>query len=464
MKWTGEAIAAATGGRLHGSNGAAGPILTDTRKDLAGSWFLALAGERFDAHTFGAQAAAAGAVGAVFAHPVEGWTGPWVEVADTTRALQDLGRAARARITAPVVGLTGSAGKTTTRGLIATALGQLGPVHQTVGNLNNHLGVPMTLLATPDDAAAVVLEMGTSGHGEIAVLADIGTPDARLVVNIGHAHLEELGGLAGVAREKGALFETARPQDVVAVNLDDPWLHDMASPGRRVTWGRDAAADIRLLEAKVDPATFSTLGRYQTPQGEMTVTLSVPGLHLVHNAAGALAVAYGLGLDLERAAADMGGYQPVGMRMRREGLPGGVVAINDAYNANPTSMKASLELLASFPGRRVAVLGDMLELGRDEAAFHAEIVALAQGLGLDLIVGTGPRMLAAAPDSSSPPGGWFALDAVELVPRLAAWLLPGDVVLFKGSRGARVERVLEALQSALAQRHDDPAAARPEAR
>ena len=150
--------------------------------------------------------------------------------------------------------------------------------------------------------------------------------------------------------------------------------------------------------------------------------------------------------------------------MRREALPGGVVAINDAYNANPTSMKASLELLASFPGRRVAVLGDMLELGRDEAAFHAETVALAHGLGLDLIVGTGPRMLAAAADSSSSPGGWFALDAVELVPRLAGWLLPGDVVLFKGSRGARVERVLEALQSALAQRYDDPAAARPEAR
>lgn len=438
-------IVAATGGVAIGGGGA-GPVLTDTRALVPGCWFLALVGERFDGHAFAAAAAAAGARGGVFARdPGPGWTLPWVRVSDTTSALQRLGTAARWRVNGPVVGLTGSSGKTTTRGLIAAALHQLGQVHQTSGNLNNHLGVPMTLLATPPQAAAVVVEMGTSAPGEIATLAEIAQPDARLVVNVGPAHLQELGGLAGVAVEKGALLRSAREQDVVAINLDDPYIAAMTVPGRRVSWGRAEAADVRMVEARVDPAQWCTWASYRTPVGALSVRLPAPGEHIAHNAAGALAVAHGLGLDLERAAQDLDRYEPVGMRQRFEPLPGGAIAINDAYNANPASMRAAIELLVTVQARRVAVLGDMLELGSEEARWHDEVVRYAASRGIDQLVLVGPRMAAAAHDVTA----LRTTDPEEAARWLAGSLAAGDHLLFKGSRGARVERVLQALVGAL---------------
>lgn len=463
MRWTLAEIAAATGGRLHGAADAdaSGAVLTDTRGDLDGAVFLALVGERFDAHAFAAatQAEGRGPVAGVFSRPVEGWTRPWIEVADTTRALQDLGRAARARISVPVVGLSGSNGKTTTRALIAAALGQLGRVHQTIGNLNNHLGVPMTLLATPDDAAAVVLEMGTSSPGEIRFLADLGAPDVRLLVNVGPAHLEELGGLPGVAREKGALFDTARPGDVCVINADDPFIAAMQPPCAVVTWRRrprtpdGTSADVELLSAEVDPESLVTTARFATPQGQVGASLAAPGEHVAHNAAGALAVALALGLDLERAASDLRSFESVGMRLRAVPLAGGVRAINDAYNANPGSMRSTLAVLAALPGRKIAVLGDMLELGPEESALHDEVARAAVGSGLDLVCLVGPRMSAARLEpAAGGPEVWRAADGVTLAGGLAAWLRPGDQVVFKGSRGARVERVLDAVSAALTAR------------
>ena len=444
MTFDGAAIAAATGGTLH-RDGPAGPILTDTRKLVPGCWFLAIEGERFDGHAFAARAAEQGVAG-VIVHRDPATLGGLgsvgvVQVEHTTRAFQALGHAARHRFAGPVVGLSGSSGKTTTRALIALALSPLGHVHQTVGNLNNHFGVPMTLLATPSDADAMVVEMGISGPGEMDLLAAIGEPDVRLLVNVGPAHLEELGGLEGVAHEKGALFRTARPGDVVVVNNDDRFLRDQPVPEgvRVVRWGE--GGDITLDEATLNPDTLATDVVFGTPEGALRATLPVPGRHLAHNAAGALAVALALGVDLRQAVAAMEGYEPVGMRLRSETLAEGVQALNDAYNANPASMAASLRLLAALPGRRVAVMGDMLELGPDEAQWHADCVALAVELGLDRVVLVGPRMAAAAMEGteaySSPE---------EAVRGLAGTLQAGDRVLFKGSRGARVEHVLEGLR------------------
>lgn len=455
VRFDAAAIAAATGGRVV-RPGPAGPVATDTRALPPGAWFVALRGDRFDAHDFLATAAANGATGFVVERePDPSIHGAVVVVADTTRALQALGRASREAFAGPVVGLTGSSGKTTTRTLISLALSPLGPVHQTVGNLNNHIGVPLTLLARPEDARAMVIEMGTSGPGEIEVLARAAVPDVRLIVNVGPAHLQELGGLDGVAREKGTLFSTALPGNAVCVNVDDPRIVALPVPDgvRRLQWGR--SGDVALREAVVDPVALATTAAWDTPYGVVRARIPAPGEHIAHNASGALCVALALGVDLRDAALALEGYEPVGMRLRSEPLPGGGRALNDAYNANPASMEASLRLVAGLPGRKAVVLGDMLELGATEDEWHLRIVALAESLGFDRVVLVGPRMHRArhaapgafafeGPDSPahSPTGG-----GVTAADRVREWLRgESDVVLFKGSRGAKVERVLHQVQ------------------
>lgn len=446
IKFDGVSIARATNGRLI-TDGPAGPIWTDTRSLPRGAWFVVLKGDRFDGHDFLATAAERGAAGCVVEREGLAWTGGMVVVQDGLRALQDLGRAARDLFHGPVVGLTGSSGKTTTRALISLAISPLGVVHQTTGNLNNHIGVPLTLLDRPDDAAAMVVEMGTSGPGEIAVLADIARPEIRLIVNVGPAHLLELGGLDGVAQEKGALFSSARAGDTICVNLDDSRVAALPVPAgvRVIGWSAasgKATGEIVLRDAIIDPKTLTTDANFDTPMGKVNVRIPTPGQHIAHNAAGALCVALALGIDLREAAAAMARYEPVGMRLREESLPGGGRALNDAYNANPSSMAASLRLVASLPGRRAVVLGDMLELGPQEADWHAQTATLAHELMFDRVFLVGPRMAAAAAHC---PGCAAFADPEHAVEPLLDWLASGggdDVVLFKGSRGARVERVL----------------------
>ncbi len=423
---------------------------TDTRKLSGGAWFVALVGERFDGHAFLDRATeAAGCV--VQRRPsAREWQGGIVVVPDTTKALQDLGRFARSELVGPVVGVTGSAGKTTTRALIALALSPLGVVNATEGNLNNHLGVPMTLCAAAPGAAATVVEMGTSSPGEIRFLAEMARPNVRLIVNVGAGHLEELGGLDGVAMEKGEIFATATAGDVCCINFDDPLVAALPIPGgvRMLGYGAAPESDVRLVAASIDPVRLVTRASIAVAGHPVEVEIPVPGLHLAHNAAAALAVAYACGVDPQTAAHAMARYEPVGMRMRSETLPGPVHVINDAYNANPTSMRASLDTLAALPGRRVAVLGDMLELGGDESAFHDEIARHAHQLGIELVVLVGQRMALAAMDLPAD-HVWRAEQGPRIAGDLAAWLQPTDRVLFKGSRGARVERVLQAVEQML---------------
>jgi len=452
MKFTASEIAEAIGGTLVADAGSS-TIATDTRSLQGGEWFLAIVGERFDAHEHLDNAA--GCIGVIVDRDVP-FDGGIVKVDDTTKALQDLGRAARKRLSSPVIGLTGSNGKTTTRALIACAVAPMGRVHQTVGNLNNHFGVPFTLLAAPENADVSVVEMGTSGPGEIELLADIASPDVRLITNIGAAHLEELGGLPGVAQEKGAMYRSASPGDVCVVNADDPFLADMPLPNgvRVVRYGRAEDADVQLLSATLDPDRLETLAEYEVHGQFVSTTIPAPGEHIAHNAAAALAIACALGVDAKQAAQALQDYQPVGMRLAIERLPGGITAFNDAYNANPSSVAASLTMFASLPGRKAVVLGDMLELGPDEARYHEETAELAFRLGFERILLVGPRMSQAFADGASTHIE-RAVDGELLVSNLAHWLRPGDRVLFKGSRGARVERILHSLTQALTAPSED---------
>ena len=303
MKFNAEQIAAATGGTLH-LQGQAGNICTDTRALQPGDWFLAIVGDRFDGHRFLDDARKAGIAGCIISQsPPENWTLGCVQVADTTGALQDLGRYARQQFNGTLVALTGTAGKTTTRALIACALSLSHDVHQTKGNLNNHLGVPMTLVAVPEHCSAMVLEMGTSSPGEIEFLADLATPDVRIVLNVGEGHLEELGGVDGVAVEKGALLRTASTSDIVLKNIDDLRVRSMPIPEqvRCITWGTSEGATIRMLRANVHADTMQTAATYETPEGTVSLTYAVPGTHIAHNGACALAVAFALGVPLETA-------------------------------------------------------------------------------------------------------------------------------------------------------------------
>ncbi len=441
-----EAAAQATGGLAHGAAAAPSNIVTDSRTAGPGTAFVALVGEKHDAHDFLQQVAAAGVDFVVASRVPPGWSLPWVEVPDTLMALHDLGRAVRGAFAGPVVGITGSAGKTTTRVMIAEALTALGRVHATRGNLNNHVGVPLTLLALEDEppAAALVLEMGMNHRGEIAVLQDIGAPTIRLVTNVGAGHVEGCGSIEGVAAAKQELFDGARTGDVCIVNLDDPRVAAMPLPPGvgRVTYGRHPDADVRLAEAHVDADALTTIFRVETHDGTVVGTLSAPGEHLALNACAAVAVGLAAGVPWAGMGASLARFQPEGMRNRVERI-GGLRLIDDAYNANPTSMEAGLRLLAALPAPRVAVLGDMLELGSVEAASHVAVLELARSLPIDAVHVTGPRMALAA---ASVPGVRVHADAAALADVLAETLSPSTAVLVKGSRGARMERVTDRLR------------------
>ncbi len=444
MIFRADEIAAATGGRLL-SAGPPGPVGTDSRRLQPGMWFLALVGENFDGHDFLQHAAAAGCAGTIACRVPAGWTRGFVQVDDTLRALQDLASSARESFPGLVVGITGSAGKTTTRALTALALEGLGPVHQTEGNLNNLIGVPLTILRAPPDAASWVLEMGMNHLGEIWRLQEIGRPRIRLITNVGAAHLEGVGSLDGVAQAKGELFAGAQEGDICCVNLDDPRVASIPVPEgvRVIGWGRSERAEVRLTDAVVDSEQLVTRFRVEVGADVVLGQIRSPGLHLAMNATAAVAVAVAARAPLDGLGRRLSRYEPVGMRLRLEDGPGGIRVINDAYNANPVSMAASLRTLAALPPRRVALLGDMLELGSYEAAAHEEVLGLACELGLELVGVAGPRFGAAARRLGVQV--LEAPDALALGARLRGTLLAGDRVLLKGSRGMGMERILAAL-------------------
>jgi UDP-N-acetylmuramoyl-tripeptide--D-alanyl-D-alanine ligase len=433
-------LALATRGRLV-ADGPAGPVTTDSRRVVSGDWFVALAGDKFDGHAFLGHARAAGCAGAVVSREPEGWDRGLVVVSDPLVALQDLARHVRSAFRGAVVGITGSAGKTSTRTMVVDVLASLGRVHHTEGNLNNHVGLPLTLVATPPDADVLVLELGMNHPGEIALLQDIAQPTVRLITNVGPAHVEGCGSIEGVARAKQELFDGARPGDICCVNLDDPFIRAMPVPAgaRAVGFGTGPDAPVRLTDVSVDPATLQTRLRVETPDGVVRATLDVPGAHLALNAAAAVAVGWSMRVPCEAMGAALSRFAPVGMRNRVERI-GGAVVLDDAYNANPLSVAAALRTLAALPGRRVAALGDMLELGADEAAAHRDVLALACSLGIDRVLVTGPRLAAAAG-----PGVEVFEDAEALAAAIP--LAPDLCLLVKGSRGARMERVLAALRA-----------------
>jgi UDP-N-acetylmuramoyl-tripeptide--D-alanyl-D-alanine ligase len=417
-----------------------GRVWSDTRTLQAGDLFVALTGERFDAHEFLADAVRAGASGVVIsrAAAAEGLGVPAWIVDDTRAALGALGRHRRRAWNRPVVGVVGTNGKTSTKELIRAALGAQRQVHATTGNLNNLVGVPQTLLAIPDSADVAVIEMGTNMPGEIAALRAIVEPDLLVVTSIAEEHLEGLGDLRGVMEEELA---AAQGVPVVIVPAAQPELAAEAKTrARRVITAGLEDGDLRAERWSLDEE-----GRGRLTVRGVDVTVPLRGVHNLRNATLALAVAGELGVTLPDAARGIGGMPVPPMRSNVERV-GRLTLINDAYNSNPGSARAAIELLAHAGGsggrQRVAVLGTMLELGPTTPQLHDEIARAALAAGVDLIAGVGE--FAQALRRVGAPAGRIvtAADAEAVWPALASRLNRDAVILLKGSRGVRLERLV----------------------
>lgn len=445
MIFTAEQLTLATKGALHAS-GPAGPIVTDSRRVSSGDWFLALVGERFDAHQF--ISTISDCAGVIGQRVPENWDRGFIQVEDSLQALQDIARFVRQGFTGPTIGITGSAGKTTTRAMIGQITSFFGKTHQTKGNFNNHIGLPLTLLAMPPKTEVLVLELGMNHLGEIALLQEVCKPTIRLITNVGAAHLEGVGSIEGVAKAKGELFDGANVGDLCCINIDDPHIAQMSIPQgvRTLSFGRHEQAEIRLLSAKVNIDTLTTAIQIQTPTGVLSLDLASPGTHLANNACAAVAVGYALGISVANIENGLRAYQPVGARLRIEPGPFHTQVINDAYNANPLSTTASLKTLADLKGRRrIALLGDMLELGESEQASHKETLQTAMDLKLDLIGVAGPRF-GAAVTALGATDIIVAEDSFSLGSQMKPYLRPKDILLLKGSRGIAMERSLDGMK------------------
>jgi UDP-N-acetylmuramoyl-tripeptide--D-alanyl-D-alanine ligase len=434
-------VALWTRGTLRGADVPVRGVFTDTRAPLAGALFVALEGEQFDAHEFVGQAKAGGAAAALVERPLAVDL-PQVVVVDTQLALGDLASALRAQRRARVVGITGSNGKTSVKTLLASILALRGRTHVNPGNLNNEIGLPLSLLALPEDADYAVFEMGAGKPGDIAYLAAIARPEVGLVNNIAPAHLERMGSLEGIAETKGALYSALPAHGVAVINADDafaPMFAGLAGARRVLRFGLDSAADVSAVEIRsLAPARFTL--RIGDASG--TVTLPSSGRHNVMNALAAAALAHALDAPLDAIVAGLETAPPVKGRLQRHEI-GGWTLIDDSYNANPGSTAAAIETLVTEPGPAWLVLGDMRELGADARELHAGIGALARKRGIARLYTVGPLAQAAAEAFGA--DARHHADQAALIAALAADVHRGVRVLVKGSRGSAMDRIVRAL-------------------
>ncbi|MET8979786.1 UDP-N-acetylmuramoyl-tripeptide--D-alanyl-D-alanine ligase [Streptomyces sp. NPDC004539] len=454
-------IAEVVGGQIHAipdtSARVTGPVVRDSREAGPGSLFVAFVGERVDGHDYARQVVDAGAVAVLASRPVDA---PAIVVDDVTKALGALARHVVRRLGATPVALTGSAGKTSTKDLIAQVLNSNAPTIWPEGNLNNEIGLPLTALRATDETKYLVLEMGARYIGDIAYLTQLTPPKIGLVLNVGTAHIGEFGGREQIAQAKGELVESLPPAaegGAAVLNADDPLVRAMASrtAAKVVLFGESDEADVRAENVRLTDSGQPSF-RLRTPSGASDVTMRLYGEHHVSNALAAAAVAHELGMSAHEIATALSGAGTLSRwRMEVTERPDGVTIVNDAYNANPESMRAALRaLVAMGKGRRTwAVLGKMAELGDEALAEHDAVGRLAVRLNVGKLVAVGGREAAWLQLGAYNEGSWgeesvHVSDAQAAVDLLRSELRPGDVVLVKASRSVGLESVAEALLAA----------------
>ncbi|MFJ7099460.1 MULTISPECIES: UDP-N-acetylmuramoyl-tripeptide--D-alanyl-D-alanine ligase [Streptomyces] len=456
-------IAEVVGGQTHDipdpSVLVTGEVVRDSREAGPGSLFVAFVGERVDGHDFAAQVVEAGAVAVLASRPVGV---PAIVVEDVQAALGALARHVVARLGATLVALTGSAGKTSTKDLIAQVLRSKAPTVFTPGSLNNEIGLPLTALTATEETKFLVLEMGARGIGHIRYLTGLTPPRIGLVLNVGSAHIGEFGGREQIAQAKGELVESLPPAEeggVAVLNADDPYVRAMASrtKAKVILFGESGEADVSAENVRLTDSGQPSF-KLHTPSGASDVTMRLYGEHHVSNALAAAAVAHELGMsadEIARALSEAGSLSR--WRMEVTERPDGVTVVNDAYNANPESMKAALRALAAMGeasrakgGRTWAVLGKMAELGDEALAEHDAVGRLAVRLNVSKLVAVGGREAAWLQLGAYNEGSWgeesvHVSDAQAAVDLLRSELRPGDVVLVKASRSVGLESVAQAL-------------------
>lgn len=426
-------------------------VSIDTRTLSPGNVYFAIRGERLDGHAYIAEAVQKKAAACIVDR--RWWNEKTFDtkhsaffiVNDTVTALQDMAHFYRNKFSVPVLGLTGTNGKTTTKEMMAAVLKNRGPVCKTEGNLNNHLGLPLTLFRLERSHTTAIIEMGTNHFGEIAKLSEIAQPQYGLITNIGHGHLEFLHDLDGVAKAKTELFDYLQPDGLAFVNLDDARLAKKARDIRKkVTYGFSENADVTATKQPPDDSGCAQM----EVQGE-TVTLNVPGDHNLANALAAIAVGLEFGVEMSDIKKSLKRVELPAKRMEKTQI-NRVLILNDSYNANPESTLAALEILHSTPceGKKIFIFGDMLELGASAEAEHAKIGRSLENYAVDVFFAYGPCAAAAVKAAGQRKGTMRAQHfetKPELTEELKALVQEGDLLLFKGSRGMRMEEVLENL-------------------
>jgi UDP-N-acetylmuramoyl-tripeptide--D-alanyl-D-alanine ligase len=455
MKRTLAEFARVAGGQLHGADAEFAAASIDSRKLAAGDLFLALPGERVDGHDYVAAAAQAAAAGAVVRRRLDAAT-PQIVVADVAAALTVVAREWRSQFAIPVIGVAGSNGKTTVKEMLAAILARAGECLSTAGNLNNHLGVPLTLLRLRPQHRSAVIEIGANHVGEVAALAALARPTIGLITNAGAEHLEGFGDLDGVARAEGEMLAALNAQCIAIINADDQYaaMWRGMTTGRVVTFGLAPVANVRATHVAFDVDERGFLSRFnlESRGGNVAVELALGGKHNVQNALCAAAAALAAGATPTQIVAGLADMRAVSGRLQFRRTAQGAWLIDDSYNANPSSTVAAIEVLTELPGRRWMVLGDMAELGDHGAASHREVGAVARQRGVERLFTFGA--LAALAADAFRNGATAAqhaesfTDSDTLLRALQEQLNPEVRLLVKGSRVNRLERVVAGLGAA----------------
>ena len=446
MPCTAREICAAVGGTLlQDSSAPVTGVTTDSRAVQPGQLFIPLVGERFDGHAYISKALDGGAAGCLTAREPETLLPGklYIQVADTRLALKALASWYRNKFDLPVVQVTGSAGKTTTKEMIASVLSQRYNTLRTEGNFNNDIGAPLTLLRLMPEHQAAVIETGMNHFGEIRYLGEMVRPDIAVITNVGDAHIENLGNTRqGILRAKCEIFENLTPEGIAVLNGDDELLNTVTLPQTILRCGAGDGCGVRVTD--IDDRGLEGVACMVTIEGEhYRLTTSAPGRYMIYPMAMAAAIGRRLGLTGEEIAAGVAAYTTVGSRMHLIRLPGERLVIDDCYNANPQSMAEGLRMLAASPAQhRVAVLGDMGELGQLTAQAHRDMGALTRRLGLTAVA-VGEKMHALT--ETDPQAQWFAT-VEEAMPAIRQLFTPGTAVLVKASHAMHFERIVKELE------------------